>query len=81
MGTLKQELLGIITVSGERARVCIKAHGRTFRSTAGDALSLGCGFYDLSAPVRAKSACREGTMRALADPEGYAGCMEYLLIV
>lgn len=81
MGTLKQELLGIIAVSGERARVCIKAHGRTFRSTAGDALTLGCGFYDLSAPVRAKSVCREGTMRAQADPEGYAGCLEYLLIV
>lgn len=81
MGTLKQELLSIIAVSGERARVCIKAHGRTFRSTAGDALTLGYGFYDLSAPVRAKSVCREGTMRALADPEGYAGCLEYLLIV
>lgn len=81
MGTLKQELLGIVAASGERARVCIKAHGRTFRSTAGDALTLGYGFYDLSAPVRAKSFCREGTMRALADPEGYAGCMEYLLIV
>lgn len=81
MGTLKQELLGIIAVSGECARVCIKAHGRTFRSTAGDALTLGYGFYDLAAPVRAKSVCREGTMRALADPEGYAGCLEYLLIV
>lgn len=81
MGTLKQELLSIIAVSGDRARVCIKAHGRTFRSTAGDALTLGYGFYDLSAPVRAKSVCREGTMRALADPEGYAGCLEYLLIV
>ena len=81
MGTLKQELLEIVAVSGDRARVCIKAHGRTFRSTAGDALTLGYGFYDLSAPVRAKSVCREGTMRALADPEGYAGCMEYLLIV
>lgn len=81
MGTLKQELLGIIAVSGERARVCIQAHGRTFRSTAGDALTLGYGFYDLAAPVRAKSVCREGTMRALADPEGYAGCLEYLLIV
>ena len=81
MGTLKQELLGIIAVSGERARVCIKAQGRTFRSTAGDALILGHGFYDLSAPVRAKSVCREGTMRAGADPEGYAGCLEYLLIV
>lgn len=81
MGTLKQELLGIVAVSGERARVCIKAHGRTFRSTAGDALTLGYGFYDLSAPVRAKSVCREGTMRALADPEGYAGRLEYLLIV
>lgn len=81
MGTLKQELLGIVAVSGERARVCIKAHGRTFRSTAGDALTLGYGFYDLSAPVRAKSVCREGTMRALADPDGYAGCLEYLLIV
>lgn len=81
MGTLRQELLGIITASGERARVCIKAHGRTFRSTAGDALTLGYGFYDLAAPVRAKSVCREGTMRAQSDPEGYAGCLEYLLIV